>query len=108
MMIWYFKMGALMFTALILVPLVYKRLRPNEPSILEGGYPEKKSQASSKFGEFKTSDLPGADLPAFGTSNSTPLRYLEMETENVWIHPDIQRQMKRLKEITGPEEDELE
>ena len=97
-MIWYIKSGILFFSALVLVPYLYGRLRPDEPAIKEGNTPLKKSQASSKFGDLKTSDLPAADMPAFGVSNSTPMRYLEMESQNEWLHPDVTRNRKLLKE----------
>ena len=97
-MIWYIKSGILVFSALVLVPYLYGRLRPDEPAIKEGNTPLKKSKASSKFGDLKTSDLPAADMPVFGISNSTPLRYLEMESQNVALHRDVPKNRELLKE----------
>ena len=94
-MIWYIKAGILFFSALILVPWIYSKLRPNEPPIKEGDYPLKETKISTSFGEFKTSDLPGADMPVFGPSMSTASRYTEMEIQKEWIHPDIARYRKR-------------
>ena len=100
---WYIKAGALLFTALILAPYLYRKLRPDEPAILEGDYHVEVSHESRKFGEFDSSDLPAADMPAFGGSMSTPDRYLEMETQKEWLHPDILRYRDTLKEKTGAE-----
>lgn len=107
-MIWYIKAGLLFFTALILVPYLYKRLRPNEPPILEGTYPETKSEALSKHGDFDSGDLPGADLPVFGPSMSTPGRYVEMEVENEWLHPDVSLNRELLKKKAEEKEEEEE
>ena len=105
---WYIKVGTLVFTALILVPYLYRKLRPNEPGILEGDYHVEASQGSRKFGEFDPNDLPAADMPVFGGSMSTSGRYLEMETQKEWLHPDILRYRDTLKEKTETEEDEDE
>jgi len=101
---WYVKAGALFFTALILVPYLYRKLRPNEAAILEGGYHVEVSHESRKFGEFDSSDLPAADMPAFGGSMSTAGRYLEMEIQKEWMHPDILRYRDILKEKEEKEE----
>ena len=91
-MIWYVKAGLLFFSALILAPWIYSKLRPNEPSIKEGDYPIKETKTSTKWGEFNSNDLPSADMPVFGgPSMSTPVRYLEMEVQKEWLHPDITR-----------------
>ena len=95
-----------MFTALVLVPYLYRKLRPDEPEILEGGYHVEVSHESRKFGEFDPSDLPAADMPVFGGSMSTPGRYLGMEIEKEWLHPDILRYRNILKEKKGTEEEE--
>lgn len=105
---WYIKAGALVFTALILVPYLYRKLRPDEPAILEGNYRVEVSHESRKFGEFDSSDLPGADMPVFGGSMSTSDRYLGMETQKEWLHPDILRYRDTLKEKTETKEDEPE
>ena len=39
---------------------------------------------------------------------STPGRYIEMETQKEWLHPDILRYRDTLKEKTETEEDEDE
>jgi len=103
---WYVKAGALFFTVLILVPYLYRKLRPNEPAILEGGYHVEVSHESRKFGEFNSGDLPAADMPAFGGSMSTASRYLGMEIQKEWLHPDILRYRETLKEKTETEEGE--
>ncbi len=105
---WYIKAGTLVFTALIMVPYLYRKLRPDEPGILEGDYHVEASHESRKFGEFDPNDLPAADMPVFGGSMSTPGRYLEMETQKEWLHPDILRYRDTLKEKTETEEDEDE
>ena len=102
-MIWYIKTGILLFSALILAPLIYSMLRPNELSIKEGNYPVKERKTSTKFGEFKYNDLPSADMPVFGApSKSIPYSYLEMEVNKEWLHPDITRRrdlmLKRKKQ----------
>ncbi|MCW4048529.1 MAG: hypothetical protein NWE89_02215 [Candidatus Bathyarchaeota archaeon] len=90
-MIWYIKAGILLFSALILVPWIYSKIRPNEPSIKEGDYPLKETKISTKFGEFKSSDLPGADMPITGPSMSSASRHTEMEIQKEWLHTDITR-----------------
>ena len=97
-MIWYVKAGLLFFSALILVPYLYRKLMPDEPGIIEGDYPVEKSEVSSKFGEFDPSDLPGADMPVFGPSRSSPGMYVGMDVENEWLHPDVLLNRKLLKE----------
>ena len=94
-MIWYIKAGILFFSALILVPWIYSKLRPDEPPIKEGSYPIKKTKITTKFGEFKSSDLPSADMPMTGPSMSTAGRYTEMEIQKEWLHDDILRYRKR-------------
>ena len=49
-MVWYVSAGILLFSALILVPWIYTKLRPNEPPIKEGKYPIKKTELTTKFG----------------------------------------------------------
>ena len=93
-MIWYIKAEILFFSALILVPWIYSKLRPNEPPIKEGSYPIKKTKITTKFGEFKSSDLPSADMPMTGPSMSTASRYTEMEIQKEWLHDDILRYRK--------------
>ena len=87
-----------MFTALVLVPWIYSKLRPNEPSIKEGNYPLDKTKITPEFGEFDSSNLPGADMPMFGPSMSTAGRYTDMEIQKEWVHPDILRYRERWKE----------
>jgi len=107
-MIWYIKAGILFFSALILVPWIYSKLRPNEPSIKEGDYPIKETKTSTKWGEFKSNDLPRADMPVFGgPSMSTPHRYLEMEVQKEWLHPDITRRRDLILK-KGKKEEEKE
>ena len=98
---WYITAGILMFLALILAPWIYTKLRPNEPPIKEGNYPLKKTEVSTKFGEFESSDLPPADMPVYGASMSTASRYTEMEIQKEWLHPDITRRRKLWKK-KGP------
>ena len=97
-MVWYVSAGILMFTALILVPWLYSKLRPNEPPIKEGNYPLNKTKISTEFGEFNYDDLPAADMPMFGPSMSHPSRYTDMEIQKEWLHPDITRYRERWKE----------
>ena len=104
---WYTKAGALVFTALILVPYLYRKLRPDEPAILEGDYHVEVSHESRKFGEFDPNDLPATDMPVFGGSMSIASRYLEMEIQKEWLHPDILRYRDTLKK-TDPKEYEPE
>jgi len=94
-MVWYIKAGILLFSALILIPWIYSKLRPNEPSIKEGNYPLKETKTSTNFGEFKSSDLPSADMPITGPSMSSASRYTEMEIQKEWLHPDFTRYRKR-------------
>jgi hypothetical protein len=86
---WYIKSGLLFFSALILVPWLYSKIRPNEGPIKEGNYPTKKTQITNEFGEFDSSDLPPVDMPMFGPSMSTAGRYTQMETQKEWLHPDV-------------------
>ena len=95
---WYLSAGILCFSALILVPWLYSKIRPSEGPIKEGNYPIEKTEINTEFGEFDSSDLPKADMPMFGPSMSTPHRYAEMEIQKEWVHPDITRYRKRWKE----------
>ena len=98
-MVWYVKAGLLFFSAFIAVPWLYSQLFPNELSIKEGNYPVKKTDISTEFGEFDSGDLPSADMPMFdGPSMSTAGRYLDMEIQKEWLHPDVIRRRKLLQE----------
>jgi hypothetical protein len=94
-MVWYNSAGILMLTALMLVPWIYSKLKPNKPPIKEGNYPIKKTKINTEFGEFNSRDLPSADMPMFGPSMSTAGRYTEMEIQKEWLHDDILRYRKR-------------
>ncbi len=96
---WYVSAGILFFTTMILIPWIYSKLRPNEPPIKEGNYPIKKTKIPpTEFGEFKSDDLPPADMPMFGPSMSSASRYTDMEIQKEWLHPDITRYRERWKE----------
>ncbi len=105
-MIWYVKAGIFVFTALILVPYLYRKIRPDEPVILEGGYHVEVSHEPRKFGEFDPSELPPGNMPFHGTLISNAGRYLGMETGKEWLHPDILRYRDALKKKAGKDEDE--
>lgn len=59
-------------SSMIMVPLIWLKLRGEKAGDPEGGYPDPtiRPYPSEKFGEFKGEGLSPSDLPVFGLSRS--------------------------------------
>ena len=81
----------LIFSSLILVPLIWIELRGEKAGDQEGSYPD----PSRPLPDFHSDDplemgLPGAELGVFGPTRSTPQEYIDLQTvKHGWTHRDI-------------------
>jgi hypothetical protein len=81
----------LIFSSLIWIPLIWIILRGEKAGDQEGSYTEpQRMHPDWRSDDPLESGIPGAEVPVFGPTRSTPAAYMDFQTlKHGWTHRDI-------------------